>query len=127
MKDISVRLQNRSGTLAAAAAALHRAGLAISGVCGFAIDGRGLRHFLVEDGPYRDILQEAGAELVEERDVLVVPVDPRPGWLMNFTSRLGEAGVNIEVIYMAVDNHLASFPTTSPRLRPRSQGDLGRA
>ena len=29
---------------------------------------------------------------------------------MNFTSRLGEAGVNIEVIYMAVDNHLAVVP-----------------
>ena len=117
MKDISVRLQNRPGTLAAAATALHRAGLAISGVCGFAIDGRGLRHFLVEDGQYRDILQEAGAELVEERDVLVVPVDPRPGWLMNFTSRLGEAGVNIEVIYLALDNQLAVVPNDIAKAR----------
>jgi len=110
VKDISVRLQNRPGTVAGAAAALHRAGLAVTGVCGCAVDGRGLRHFLVEDGECRDILQEAGAELVEERDVLVMPLDPRPGWLVNFTLRLGEAGVNIEVTYRAVDNHLAVVP-----------------
>ena len=78
-ESTAVRLQNRPGTLAAAAAALHRAGLAVTGVCGFAVDGRGLRHFLVEDGEYRGILHEAGAELVEDRDVLVVPIDPRPG------------------------------------------------
>jgi len=117
VKDISVRLQNRPGTLAAAAAALHRAGVPITGVCGFAIDGRGLRHFLVDDGQYRDILQTAGAELVEERDVLVVPVDPRPDWLMNLASRLGEAGVNIEVIYMAVDNQLAIVPNDMAKAR----------
>lgn len=122
MKDISVRLQNRPGTLAAAASALHRAGLAVTGVCGFAVDRRGLRHFLVEDGEYRDILREAGAELVEERDVLVVPVDPRPAWLMNFTSRLGEAGVNIEVIHMAVD-HFAVGPNDIDKAR----GALGSA
>jgi len=117
VKDISVRLQNRPGTLAAAASALHGAGLAVTGVCGFAIDGRGLRHFLVEDGQYGEILQGAGAELVEERDVLVVPVDPRPGWLMRLTSRLGEAGVNIEVIYMAIDNHVAVVPNDIEKAR----------
>jgi len=117
VKDISVRLENRPGTLAAAAAALHGAGLAVTGVCGFAIDGRGLRHFLVEDGQYGAILQSAGAELVEERDVLVVPVDPRPGWLMSLTSQLGEAGVNIEVIYMAIDNHVAVVPNDIEKAR----------
>ena len=117
MKDISVRLENRPGTLAAAAAALDRAGLAVAGVCGFAIDGRGLRHFLVDDGQYGDVLREAGAELVEERDVLVVPVDPRPGWLTRLTSRLGDAGVNIEVIYLALDNQLAVVPNDIAKAR----------
>ena len=112
-----MRLENRPGTLAAAAAALDRAGVAIAGVCGFAIDGRGLRHFLVDNGQYRDILQEAGAELVEERDVLVVSVDPRPGWLTDLTSRLGEAGVNIEVIYLALGNQVAIVPNDIARAR----------
>jgi len=117
VKDITVRLENRPGTLAAAAAALDRAGVVTAGVCGFAIDGRGLRHFLVADGHYKDILREAGAELVEERDVLVVQVDPRPGWLTDLTSRLGEAGVNIEVIYLALDNQLAVVPNDIARAR----------
>ena len=37
MNDIPVDVQNRPGTLAAAAAALQQAGLAVTGVCGFAI------------------------------------------------------------------------------------------
>jgi len=117
VKDISVRLENRPGTLAAAAAALERAGVGIAGVCGFAIDGRGLRHLLVDDGQYSDILREAGAELVEVREVLVVPLDPRPGWLARLTSRLGEAGVNIEVIYLALDNQLAVVPNDIAKAR----------
>jgi len=117
VKDITVRLENRPGTLAAAAAALDRAVVATAGVCGFAIDGRGLRHFLVADVHYKDILREAGAELVEERDVLVVQVDPRPGWLTDLTSRLSEAGVNIEVIYLALDNQLAVVPNDIARAR----------
>jgi len=117
LKDIAVRLQNRPGTLAAAAAALTQAGLSVTGVCGFAIDGRGLRHFLVEDGSYSQILQDAGAELVDEHDVLVVPIDPGPGWLANITSKLGQAGVNIEVIYIALDNQLAIVPNDIVKAR----------
>ena len=117
MKDIAVRLQNRPGTLASAAAAIEGAGSAIHGVCGFAIDGRGLRHFLVEDGNYQAVLQSAGAELVEERDVLVVPVEPGAAWLATLTSKLGEAGVNIEVIYLALDNHLAVVPNDIDKAR----------
>ena len=117
MKDIAVRLQNRPGTLAAAATALHRAGIAVNGVCGFAIDGRGLRHLLVEDRPVQDVLAGAGAELVEERQALVVPIEPRPGWLGELTARLGEAGVNIEVVYMAIDNHLAIVPNDFEKAR----------
>jgi hypothetical protein len=117
VKDITVRLQNRPGTLAAAAAALDRAGLAIQGVCGFAIDGRGLRHLLVEDGEYERVLESAGAELVEQREALLVPVGTGPGWLAAVTSRLGQAGVNIEVIYMAVNNHLVIVPNDIEKAR----------
>jgi len=117
LKDIAVRPQNRPGTLAAAAAALGRAGLSVTGVCGFAIDGRGLRHFLVEDGTYSEILQEAGAELVEERDALVVPIDRGSGWLASITSKLGQSGVNIEVIYLALDNQLVVVPNDFDKAR----------
>jgi hypothetical protein len=117
MKDIAVRLQNRPGTLAAAAAALHRAGIEIHGVCGFAIDGRGLRHLLVEDGEYVDALAEAGAELVEQRSVVVIPIEPTPGWLGAITARLGEAGVNIEVVYNATGNRLVIVPNDLAKAR----------
>lgn len=117
MKDIAVRLQNRPGTLAAAAKALHRAGIAVHGVCGFAIEGRGLRHLLVEGGDVVDALRDAGAELVEERQVVVIPIQPQPGWLGDVTARLGEAGVNIEVIYMATDNRLAIVPSDFEKAR----------
>lgn len=117
MKDIAVRPQNRPGTLAAAARALDRAGIAINGVCGFAIEGRGLRHFLVDRGNAENVLANVGAELVEERQVLVIPIEPRRGWLGDLTARLGEAGVNIEVVYMATDNRLAIVPNDLEKAR----------
>ena len=47
---------------------------------------------------------------MEERDVLVLPVEQGPGWLANMTSNLGQDVVNIEVIYVALDNHLVIVP-----------------
>ncbi len=76
-----------------------------------------MRHFLVEDGTYSEILQEAGAELVEERDALVVPIDRGSGWLASITSKLGQSGVNIEVIYLALDNQLVVVPNDFDKAR----------
>jgi hypothetical protein len=47
----------------------------------------------------RAALSEAGIEVSDERDMLVVDVEDRPGMMGEVARRIGEAGVNIELAY----------------------------
>jgi hypothetical protein len=47
----------------------------------------------------RAALSEAGIEVSGEHDVLVVDVEDRPGTMGDVARRIGEAGVNIELVY----------------------------
>jgi hypothetical protein len=44
-------------------------------------------------------LNEAGIEVGRERDVLVVDVEDRPGSMGEVARRIGDAGVNVELVY----------------------------
>lgn len=106
-KDLTVRLANQPGTLARLGRAVADAGINIDGVAGMATDGEGLIHLLVEDASAaRAALVEAGVQVEDERDVLVVQVEDRPGVLAGVSSSLAEAGVNIELLYLATDTRL---------------------
>ncbi len=64
-------------------------------------------HVLVEDaGSARRALQDAGLRIGEERDVLVVQAEDRPGWLGEVARRFADAGVNIDFHYLATNNRL---------------------
>jgi hypothetical protein len=100
MKDLTVILENRPGTLADFGEATGRAGINIEGVCGTTEGGQGVIHILVEDpAATRAALSEAGIEVSDERDMLVVDVEDRPGTMGEVAHRIGEAGVNIELAY----------------------------
>jgi hypothetical protein len=47
----------------------------------------------------RAALSEAGIEVSDERDMLVVDVEDRPGTMGEVAHRIGKAGVNIELAY----------------------------
>jgi hypothetical protein len=98
MKDLTVTLENRPGTLADLGEATGGAGINIEGVCG-SIDG-GAVHILVDDvDATRAALSDAGIEVSGERDVLVVDVDDRPGAMGEVARRFAGAGANIELVY----------------------------
>ena len=50
LTDISIELEDKPGTVAAAAEALGKAGVNIEGFAGFNVGGKGIAHVLVEDG-----------------------------------------------------------------------------
>jgi hypothetical protein len=100
MKDLTVILEDRPGTLADLGEATGRAGINIEGVCGTRQEGQGVIHILVEDAvATRAALSEAGIEVGGERDVLVVDVEDRPGTMGEVARRIGSAGVNVELVY----------------------------
>ncbi len=105
MKDLTVILEDRPGTLADMLEALGKAGINIEGACGYPIKGEGIIHILVEDvGAAGRILEEVGIEAGDEREVLVLEVEDRPGAGGEVARRIANAGVNIDRFYMATNN-----------------------
>lgn len=101
--SIAVVLEDRPGTLADLSEALGGAGVNIDGFCCTSTgEGRALAHVLVEDAAgARQALAGAGIEVQAEREVLILDVEDRPGALGEVARRMGNAGVNLEVAYLA--------------------------
>jgi hypothetical protein len=108
MFDVEIALDNRPGALAEMGEALGRAGVSIEGGGAFTIDGRGMAHFLFEDGVAASrALESAGVHVVRVRDVLVQRLDQgEPGQMGKLCRRMADAGVNIEVLYSDHANQL---------------------
>jgi hypothetical protein len=101
-RDLTVVLQDRPGELARLGEATGRAGVNIQGMCAFTGEGRGVIHLLFDDGSAaaaRQALEEAGMGVADDREVLVIDVNDRPGSLGGLARALGEANVNIELAY----------------------------
>ncbi|HEU6451011.1 MAG TPA: hypothetical protein VFT57_06295 [Gemmatimonadaceae bacterium] len=108
MRDLTIQLDNRPGALAEMGEALGRAGVSVEGGGVFVVDGRGVAHFLFEDGAAaRRALEEAGIVVLEDRDVLVQRLkQDQPGQLGAIARRMADADVNIEVMYSDHANQL---------------------
>jgi hypothetical protein len=88
--------------------ALGRAGVSIEGGGAWVVNDRVVAHFLVADGEVaRYALEAARITVVAVRDVIVQRVkQDEPGQLGKLTRCMGEAGVNIEVLYSDHDHHM---------------------
>lgn len=105
--DLTVSLEDRPGALAAMGETLGAAGINIDGVAGIQSGGRGVIHVLVEDGEAaRSALEGAGIETGDAVEVLVVDCEDRPGELGAIARRLGDAGININLTYLATNTRL---------------------
>lgn len=101
MFDLEIALDNQPGTLAAMGEALGRAGVSIEGGGAFVVGGRGVAHFLFDDGEAaRRALEAAGIQVVRVREVVMLRLrQGLPGQLGQLCRRMADAGVNIEVQY----------------------------
>ena len=108
VQDVTIELDDRPGALAAMGAALGDAGVSIEGGGAWVVDGRGVAHFLFEDGEAaRRALEAAGIRVLAVRDVIVQRLAQAvPGQLGALTRRMAQAGVNIEVLYSDHDHQL---------------------
>ena len=103
--DLTVYLKDEPGTIAEMGLKLGAMGINILGGCGFGCEGRGEIHILVEDiQGAKDVLSAAGFELGPERDVVLVTLQDVPGSLGAKTKKLADAGVNIDLLYIATSS-----------------------
>jgi len=107
MKDLIFILPYQSGTLARLATALHDAGIDLQGCSGQQFGPEGIIHLLVEDAAAaREAASRAGFVVREERDVLVAGIVVRPGALAGLLAPLAEAGVDVNLTYLATGSRL---------------------
>jgi hypothetical protein len=106
--NLTIRLLHRPGTLAEASEALGRAGTNIEGGCGYVCEtGEGVFHVLVTDAERaRRSLMDAGFEIQAERQVVLVSISNVPGEGAKLLRRIGDAGLNLNLLYMAADGRL---------------------
>jgi hypothetical protein len=102
--DLAVTLdEDRPGTLARALGCVSGAGINIDG---YAEIG-GVVHVLSEDlrATHR-CLEQSGFRIVQEHQVVLVPVADEPGAAARVFQKLGEAHINIKYTYLATGNRL---------------------
>jgi hypothetical protein len=100
--DFTLILDDRPGQLARVGELLGDAGVNIGGLAAFTGDGRGVIHVLVDDdaaGRAAAALKTAKMGVADQREVLVIDAEDRPGTLGELTRQLAEANVNIDLAY----------------------------
>lgn len=107
-RDFTLVLENRPGMLADLGEAVGRADVNLSGGCASVDGAEGVVHLLVEDDveQARSAIEAAGLTVRDEREVLVIDVKDQPGTLGSYARKCAEAGVNLDLFYIATGTRL---------------------
>jgi hypothetical protein len=100
MKDCSIQLSNHPGDLARVAQALARRGVNIKALAGISIGGVAMARILPDDIVVARSALEAANIRFTESEVHLVLLENKAGLLADVTNRLGEAGINLDAIYI---------------------------
>ena len=102
--DLAVTLpEDRPGMLLKALHALSAAGINLDGHA----EMEGVVHVLTTTpDAARDALESAGFRIVRQQQVVLVPVEDRPGSAATIFRRIADAKVNIRFSYLATGNRL---------------------
>jgi len=106
--DVELDLDDTPGALARMGEILGAAGVSIEGGGVFVTGGRGVAHFLFDDGyAAARALESAGMRVVRVREVVMQRLrQGEPGQLGKLCRLMAKAGVNIEVQYSDHANQL---------------------
>jgi hypothetical protein len=102
--DLAVTLEDdRPGMLSKAITCISSAGINIDGYA----EMNGVVHVLApEQQRTRDCLKQAGFRIVQEQQVVLVPVADEPGAAARVFQRIADAHINVRYSYLATRNRL---------------------
>jgi hypothetical protein len=105
--DLVIEIENSSGALARVAAAISDAGVNIAAATCIGSGERAELHILVPHAEAaRHSLAISHLGITREREVVVIDVEDRPGVLADLTRRIAQAGVNLDLVYVATRNRV---------------------
>jgi hypothetical protein len=105
--DLTVWLADQPGAMAGACEALGAAGINIDGCCAYPAGTAGQLHVLVDEAAAaRATLMAAGYNVVQDREVIVHELADVPGSAGECLRKIADAGVNLELVYLATATRL---------------------
>ena len=106
--DLVIELENEPGALARVATAISDAGVNIAAATCIGAGKTAELHILVPHAePVRHALALTHDTVVSrEREVVVVQAQDRPGELAELAKRVADAGVNIDLLYVATGSRV---------------------
>ena len=105
--DLVIDIENTPGALARVAAAISDAGVNIAAATCIGSGERAELHILVPHaGAAKHSLAISHLAVTREREVVVVDVEDRPGVLADLTRKIAQAGVNLDLVYVATRNRV---------------------
>ena len=118
--DLTVEVEDKPGSLASIGEALGGSGINIEGLFGASVDGRGLIHLCVEDGPAaRQALEGAGIKVEGEADAILGPPvqgAETPGTMGAMARQVADAGINVRAAYLATGNRVVMVTDDNAKL-----------
>jgi hypothetical protein len=100
MRDCSIQLTNHPGDLARVAQALGRRGVNIKALAAISVGATATARILPDDIVVARSALEAASIRFTEGEVHLVLLENKPGVLATVTNRLGDAGINLEALYV---------------------------
>lgn len=106
--DLEIDIDNSPGALAKVATAISDAGVNISAVTCVGPGDRAELHILVKhaEAAKHSLALSHDVVISSEREVVVVDVEDAPGVLADLTRRIADAGVNLDLVYVATQNRV---------------------
>jgi hypothetical protein len=98
-KEFRITLPNEPGQLARLGEALGNRGINIMTVAAIGAANPVIAVVTDQEDKTREILEDLGISF-QELDLLTVKLKHEPGQLGNFAKKLGDAGINVESIYL---------------------------
>jgi len=102
MHDLVIQVENEPGALAKVATAVSDAGVNLAAAtCTRPGDLADLHILVKHPEAAKHALSISGLVVTGEREVVVVEADDRPGALADLARGIAEAGINIDLVYVA--------------------------
>lgn len=109
MKDITIMIPERGGAVPEVWEALGAAGINVEAGVSFSREHHRVVHVVVEDtvvDQAERVFKDAGLLVVDVRDVLLVPLEDRPGALAQVTRTAHDAGAEVYLLSLATGNRV---------------------
>jgi hypothetical protein len=106
--DLVIDIENTPGALADVAASISDAGVNIAAATCLPSTHRAELHILVPhpEAARHSLAISHGVTITSEREVVVVEVEDRPGVLADLTRKIANAGINLDLVYVATRNRV---------------------